>query len=102
MTRSTSIVFVLALLSCVPPAVPTVEEADGGVETDAAMSVCEKMCANLVRNGCPEGSPDGGLSCVAICEKIRVENKFNIKAECNAVATTVDAIRACGTIVCKK
>lgn len=102
---------VVMCLSCTPAVAPQPlgddASADGGADAqdalfDASQSVCEKYCANLEAKGCKEAfASDGGAPCVPLCEKTRLEKKFDMKWACVSVAGSVDAIRACGTVRCK-
>jgi hypothetical protein len=89
------------MVACIPAPSPPVVQVDASI-TDASIgSVCSTACANLKRIGCPEGdTPDGGKSCVSICEAAEASGKFNLQPACVSVAKTKDDVRACKSVRC--
>lgn len=86
------------------PVVPQVS-ADAGEDAvlDSAGTQCARACANLKSLGCPESeTPTGGDSCVDLCQKAQKSGKFDMKPQCVLDAGSVEQLRACGTVRCKK
>lgn len=83
--------------------VPIPEDAGSEEPTlDAArFPECALACTHLRLLGCEEGrTPDGGLSCYAICAKAEASGTFTLKPACVAAAPSKEALRKCGTVRC--
>lgn len=83
---------------CTPaPTPPTsANVADAGASNDP----CTQACANLVAIGRPEGSSDGGASCVATCQHTQATKVTDLKPSCLAGAKSKADARACGSVAC--
>lgn len=80
--------------------VVTVTDADAPPIANAdAGDVCTRACGVLARLDCPEGYPDAGLGCVAVCRHTQ-NGAFNIRPDCIAAAVSATQVRACGTVKC--
>lgn len=79
-----------------PPAAATPDASDAGG------SICAAACARLDALGCPEAHPPVGDSCVNVCNHTETTKVFDLKPACIANAQTVDAVHACGTVVCAR
>lgn len=90
----------------VPPDVVPIPEDAGGEEPseDAARYPdCSRACTRLRALGCSEGlTPDGGLTCYAVCAKAEVSGNFSLNPKCVAGAGSRDALAACKTVRCLK
>ena len=104
----------MLLTACPPPPKPVPTDADAApaptqdASTDAPVDAapakpCVSACARLSELGCPEALPvDGGSTCLQICEQAEATGKFNLKPQCISAAKTVEEVRACGSVRCKK
>ncbi len=115
LTRSTlSVVAVVAVASAgcydpKDPKLPPVEPAypDEVVtvyaedSAEAAASPCGRACVRLRDLGCPEGAPSAsGVSCYRVC--VHASQLKSLRPSCVASASSVDAVRACGTVRCSR
>jgi hypothetical protein len=121
MTMKRSMTYVLAMLSaymatpmltgCPPTPVNPTPDADAIapppapeagpvtiVDAGPVTDVCALACANLRTLGCPEGDP---ATCGGVCSHAQ-QGAFDMKPSCLAGAKTVDAVRQCGSVSCKK
>jgi len=105
------VVAIHALGGCPSPApvVPTVDATDAAIVIDDAAVLdatgtqCMRACATLKKLGCPEAeTPDGGDTCVALCQRAQDTKKFDMRPQCVSDAGSVEQLRACGTVRCKK
>jgi hypothetical protein len=107
------VVAIHALGGCPAPApvVPTVDATDAASDSgddaavvlDAAGTQCMRACATLKKLGCPEAeTPDGGDTCVTLCQRAQDTRKFDMRPQCVSDAGSVEQLRACGTVRCKK
>ena len=98
--QATLILFASTMLlgsHCTPAPTPvTTAAADAGASTDP----CTGACANLVALGCAEGSPDGGVSCVATCQHAQATKVTDLKPSCLLSAKSKADARACGSVAC--
>lgn len=98
-------VFLTALLGACAASEPVRPMPPPEYQTiDASVhSVDELACANLLRLGCPEGSPSAkGDPCVVVIQRSRAELLLDFKPKCLAEAGNVSAVRECGTVRCKQ
>jgi len=69
----------------------------------AKRSACVRACAVLTALKCPEAeAPPGGDPCSVVCQRTEDAKKISLKPLCVADAKTVEAVRACGTVRCKR
>ena len=50
--------------------------------------------------GCPEGTPDGGQSCVEVCRHTQATHLTDLHPSCLAAAKSKEQARACGSVKC--
>lgn len=65
------------------------------VQDGPARSSCEVACAHAKVLDCPEGRDEP--RCVAVCAHATEAQLTETRADCAAKATSVEAIRACGS-----
>lgn len=83
----------------VDAAVDPDEAPDGTVKNKACAAACAKMKAL----GCPEAvKPDGGQTCYNVCAHAESSGKFSLKPDCVASKNTIEELKTCGTVRCKK
>lgn len=71
--------------------------------SDSVSATCARSCKNLQKFGCPEGNtPDGGDSCVVLCQKTQNSGKFDLKPSCISKAVDMAGIKACKSVRCMK
>lgn len=76
-------------------------EADQSSEALGLSSPCARACKNLSTLGCPESvKPPAGKTCVETCKDISAISSFN--PACVERAKTVDEVRKCPQLSCKK
>lgn len=81
-----------------PDEVVTVYAEDSA---EAAASPCGRACVRLRELGCPEGAPSAtGVSCYRVC--VHASQLKSLRPSCVASASSVDAVRACGTVRCSR
>lgn len=98
-----------------PPPVPDASDAsvvdpglvpdpdDPGEAADASSPACVHACSQLKKLGCPEAAkPDGGKTCYKVCADAEASGKFSLKPMCVAGAQSIEQLRTCGTVRCKK
>lgn len=76
-------------------------EADQSPEALGVTSPCARACRNMSMLGCPESAKlPGGKTCVETCKDISTISSFS--PQCVESAKTVDAVRKCPQVSCKK
>lgn len=76
-------------------------EADRSPEALGLSSPCARACKNLSTLGCPESVKlPAGKTCVETCKDIVAMSSFN--PACVEKAKTVDEVRKCPQLSCKK
>ena len=76
-------------------------EADQSSEALALSSPCARACKNLSLLGCPESVKlPAGKTCVETCKDIAAISSFN--PACVERAKTIDDVRKCPQVTCKK
>ena len=76
-------------------------DADQSPEALSLKSPCARACANLAKLGCPESFKlPAGKTCVETCKDIAAMSSFN--PACVERAKTVDEVRKCPQLSCKK
>lgn len=76
-------------------------ESDPSAEAVSLSSPCARACKNLSVLGCPESVKlPAGKTCVETCKSIAAISSFD--PLCVEKAKTVDAVRSCPQVACKK
>ena len=84
-------------------AIEIVDATDAEAMDGAKRSACARACAVLTALKCPEAeAPPGGDPCSVVCQRTEDAKKISLKPLCVADAKTVEAVRACGTVRCKR
>ena len=103
----------LAVSCCKPASCPSVTPDGDAGSVDAAehdldavkLDDCARACATmrLPSIRCPEADPvDAGDSCETVCRHVATTGLTDLKPKCIASAKTVEEVRACGTVRCKR
>lgn len=91
MTRALALLAAAALSgTCTQNPMPP-PKPDGG-------ATCTQACSNLLVLGCPEMGP----ACVPTCEHVVAERITEFDASCVSSAKTVEEVRLCPAIQCRK
>jgi hypothetical protein len=79
-------------------------EADKSMEASARQSPCARACIAFANLGCPEATKKpAGFTCIENCHNLLAKPGFSsFNPECVAASTTLDAVRSCPAVRCKK
>lgn len=70
-------------------------------ENQARVPICVSACKRLATLACEEAlTPDGGLTCYALCEKAELSGRFSLNPDCVAHASDRVALKVCGSVRC--
>lgn len=76
-------------------------DVDTSAEAMGGVTPCARACRNLATLGCPEAwKLPGGRTCVENCKAMLPVSPYD--PECVAAAKTVDAVRKCPALTCKR
>jgi hypothetical protein len=104
---ASSVLTILLLLgiACPSPPLPPVPPGpapatldSGAPDTPLPAATAENACANLAALQCPEGLR---ADCISVTQKAIDLHTTDLKLGCLVAAKTVEAVRACGTVLCR-
>lgn len=90
-----------------PPISPPPDASDASTRVVVAgsdsgsvlLSPCNLACTNMAKLGCAEGTDP---HCVDVCDHAQSSGLTNLKPDCLAQAVDLAALKACGTVTCKR